>query len=55
MEDELTRAQHYRVRATEMREPTKQETDVKRRTELLELASQYDRLAEKPIENHRAG
>jgi hypothetical protein len=55
MEDELTRAQHYRVRAAEMREASRQESDIKRRTELLELSNQYDRLAEKLIENHRAG
>ena len=53
MEDELTRAQHYRVRAAEMREASRQESDIKRRTELPELSRQYDRLAEKLIENHR--
>jgi len=49
MQDDLTRAQHYRVLATQMRDVARLEPDIKRRNELIDLARQYDRLAEKLI------
>ena len=52
MQDDLTRAQHYRSLAFQMRDTAQEETDEKRRTELLELASQYEHLAEKLVGKH---
>jgi hypothetical protein len=49
MEDGLTRAQHYRALAAQMREVAQQEPEIRRRNELIDLARQYDRLAEKLI------
>ncbi|HSC18290.1 MAG TPA: hypothetical protein VLC74_05185 [Rhizomicrobium sp.] len=49
MENNLTRAQHYRALATQMRETATNEIDEKRRQELLDLAAQYQRLADKLI------
>lgn len=49
MENNLTRAQHYVALAAQMRTVAKLEPDVARRNELLELARQYDRLAEKLV------
>ncbi|HTT84935.1 MAG TPA: hypothetical protein VMF67_15775 [Rhizomicrobium sp.] len=50
MQDELERAQHYRALEVQMRETAKQEPDAARRTDLLSLADQYSRLADKLIE-----
>ena len=49
MEDDLTRAQHYRVLAMQMREAAETEADQKRRQELLDIANQYEHLADKLI------
>lgn len=53
MEDDLTRAQHYRTLAEQMHETAAKETDDARRKELLDLARQYARLADKLVEQHR--
>lgn len=53
MEDELTRAQHYRALAAQMRETAAKETDEARGGELLDLAGQYDRLADNLVGKHR--
>jgi hypothetical protein len=47
LEDDLTRAHHYRELSARMRNSARNENDVLRRNELFELARQYDRLAEK--------
>ena len=47
MESDYTRAQHYIALAKQMRAIAKSERDIKRKNELLDLARQYDRLAEK--------
>jgi hypothetical protein len=52
MEDDLTRAQHYRSRAAELHENAARETDESRRKQLLELADQYGRLADKLVDKH---
>ena len=52
MQDDLTRAQHYRMLAMQMRESAQSEHDDKRREELLDIAGQYDNLAEKLIGKH---
>jgi hypothetical protein len=52
MQDDLTRAQHYRSLARQMRDTAEGETDQKRRRELLEVANQYEHLAEKLIGKH---
>jgi hypothetical protein len=52
VQDDLTRAQHYRAMALQMRESAQDESDAKRRQEQLELASQYERLADKLVGNH---
>jgi hypothetical protein len=49
MQDGLTRAQHYRALAAQMRDVARLEPEVRRRNELTDLARQYDRLAEKLI------
>ena len=49
MEDEQTRAEHYRALAAQMRAVAKLEPDVRRRNELTDLARQYDRLSEKLV------
>ena len=49
LQDELTRAQHYRSLATQMRELARIETDKKRAGELRDLAGQYDKIADKLI------
>jgi hypothetical protein len=46
MEDDLTRAQHYRALATQMRDTATPDMDERRRNELLDLAAQYERLAD---------
>jgi hypothetical protein len=53
MEDDLTRAQHYRSLAAQMRDAAAKETDEARRKELLDLAAQYARLADKLVGQHR--
>jgi hypothetical protein len=57
MQDELTRAQHYRSLASQIRDAAERECDEKRRGELLELAGQYEHLAGKLVGKHvsRAG
>ena len=52
MEDELTRAQHYRSLAAQLNETAGNELDNARRKQLLELAGQYERLADKLIKQH---
>jgi hypothetical protein len=47
MEDEFARAKHYVALAAQMRTVAKMEPDVRRKNELLDLARQDDRLAEK--------
>lgn len=54
MQDELTRAQHYRALATQMRDSAQSEMDEKRRQELVDIANQYDKLADKLVGNHRS-
>lgn len=49
MQDDLTRAQRYRVLASQLRDTAKQEPDEIRRNELINLADQYARLADKLI------
>jgi hypothetical protein len=53
MEDDLTRAQHYRTLAAQMRETAAEEADTGRQKELLDLAIQYQRLADKLIGQHQ--
>ena len=53
MEDDLTRAQHYRNLAAQMRASAQDESNLARRNELFDLARQYDRLAEKLIGGSR--
>ena len=52
MQDELTRAEHYRELALQMRSVARQESDHKRRGELLNLAGKYEALAGKLVANH---
>ena len=52
MQDDLTRAQHYRSLALQMRDAADGESDAARRGELLDLASQYENLAEKLVSKH---
>ena len=54
MQDALTRAQHYRALAMQLRESAKAELDAKRRDDLLEFARQYDGLADKLVGNSHA-
>ena len=53
MEDDLTRAQHYRALAGQMRETAAKESNEDRKQELLDLAEQYGRLADKLVDKHR--
>ena len=53
MEDDLTRAQHYRSLAAQMHENAAAEKNEARRKELLDLAAQYERLADKLVSKHR--
>lgn len=53
MEDDLTRAQHYRDLAAQMHESAASETNEGRRRGLLDLAGQYERLADKLVGKHR--
>ena len=49
MPTDLQRAQHYRELAQKLRETAVNEPDEKRRTDLLELANQYQGLVEKLV------
>lgn len=49
MQDELSRAQHYRALAQQMRAAAEAEADAQRRQELLDVATQYENLADKLI------
>ena len=49
MQDDLTRAQHYRVLATQMRDAAQTESDEKRRRELIDIANQYEHLADRLV------
>jgi hypothetical protein len=49
MENELTRAQHYRHLAELMRKTAQEESAAKRQRDFLDLASQYERLADKLV------
>jgi len=49
MDNDLTRAQHYRHLADSMRRSARAETLAKRQKEFLDLASRYERLADKLI------
>ena len=53
MDDDLTRAQHYRALAVQMHENAAKEIDEARRKELVELAGQYQRMADKLVGNHK--
>jgi hypothetical protein len=50
LEDELSRAQHYRALAAQMQQSALEEKDAVRRNELLDLSRQYKRLAEKLVQ-----
>ncbi|HEY3778281.1 MAG TPA: hypothetical protein VGL35_09495 [Rhizomicrobium sp.] len=52
MQDDLSRAQHYRALAQQMRDTALREAELKRRQELVELANQYERLADKLVGSH---
>ena len=52
MQDDLTRAQHYRALATQMRESAHSEKDQRRRQELVDIANQYENLADKLVGKH---
>jgi len=52
MQDDLTRAQHYRTLAMHMRDTAEDEADTSRRAQLLELANQYEHLADKLVGKH---
>ncbi|HEY1613107.1 MAG TPA: hypothetical protein VGF97_05350 [Rhizomicrobium sp.] len=53
MQDELTRAERYLQLAAQMVETAEYEPDEKRRRELVDLADQYQRLADRLIEKQR--
>ncbi|HEY2447183.1 MAG TPA: hypothetical protein VGI20_15725 [Rhizomicrobium sp.] len=52
MQDELSRAQHYRTLAFNMRNAARDERDEGRRKELFDLAAQYENLADKLVVQH---
>ena len=52
MQDELTRAQHYRALAQQMLDTAQCETNPERRQELQDLAVQYEKLADKLVGRH---
>jgi hypothetical protein len=52
MQDELARAQHYRTLERQLRDSAELEQDEKRRADLVSLAEQYSRLADKLISQH---
>jgi len=49
MENDLVRAQHYRHLAESMRKSARAESAAKRQRDFLDLASQYERLADKLV------
>jgi hypothetical protein len=49
MENDLARAQHYRHLAEAMRKSAWEEKAAKRQRDFLDLASQYERLADRLI------
>lgn len=49
MDDDLSRAQHYRALFEQLRRTAEHEPDQKRHKELLDLASQYERLADRLV------
>ena len=49
MESDLTRAQHYRHLAETMRKSAREERAAKRQRDFLDLASQYDHMADKLV------
>ncbi|MGH6888437.1 MAG: hypothetical protein ACREHF_04450 [Rhizomicrobium sp.] len=52
MQDDLTRAQHYRALALQMHDAAVNEADPKRRQDLIDLANQYEHVADKLVGNH---
>ena len=52
MQDDLSRAQHYRALAMQMRDSAQSEFDERRRQELLDIANQYEKLADKLVGKH---
>jgi len=52
MQDLLLRAQHYLSLALQMHKTANLETDGARQSELIGLAEQYERLAEKLLQAH---
>jgi hypothetical protein len=53
MKDDLSRAQRYRDLAAQMRATGLHEKDQRRQNEILDLAAQYQRLADILVEKHR--
>jgi len=53
VEDDLTRAQHYRSMAAQMHESAATEKSEGLRKQLLDLAAQYERLADTLITRHQ--
>ena len=53
MDNDLTRAQHYRHLAASMLESARIEVLPRRQREFLDLASQYQRMADRLIERNR--
>jgi hypothetical protein len=49
MENDLTRAQHYRHLAESMRKSAREEVAAKRQRDFLDLASQYEHMADRLI------
>ena len=49
MENDLSRAQHYRHLADSMRKSAREEATAKRQRDFLDLASQYEHLADKLV------
>jgi hypothetical protein len=49
MESDLTRAQHYRHLAETMRKSAREERAAKRQRDFLDLASQYEHMADKLV------
>lgn len=55
MQDDLTRAQHYRDLALQMQSVARLEPDHARRKELLNLADKYGALAKRLVGKHVKG
>ena len=55
MQDELTRAQHYRDLALQIRSIARLEPDRQRRIELIDRAVRHDALAERLVAQHANG